>query len=77
VSVCDTPNYKLFTVNKNSEEMHLQIMADDEFVKTYFGKYPIIKVSFVCCGKVTSKTDSVNPCKKSIHQAFNKTSLPI
>jgi hypothetical protein len=68
-TVCDTPNYKLFTVNQNSE-MHLQIMADDEFVKTHFGKYPIINVSFLCSEDVTSTTDALNLCKKSIHEAF-------
>jgi hypothetical protein len=71
-TVCDTPNNKLFTVNQNSEEMHLQIMADDEFVKTHFGKYPIINVSFLCSEDVTSKTDALNLCKKSIHEAFKK-----
>jgi hypothetical protein len=70
--VCDTPNYELFTVNQNSEEMHLQIMDDDEFVKTHFGKYPIIKVSFLCSEEVTSKTDAVNLCKQSIHKAFQE-----
>jgi hypothetical protein len=47
-TVCDTPNNKLFTVNQNSEKMHLQITTDDKFVKTHFGKYLIIKVSFLC-----------------------------
>jgi hypothetical protein len=69
-TVCDTPNYKLFTVNQNSEEMHLQIMAHDEFVKTHFGKYPIINVSFLCSEDVTSETDALNLFKKSIHEAF-------
>lgn len=40
-SVNDAPNYKLFTTNKQ-----LQIMQDELFVKTHFGKYPVIKVSF-------------------------------
>jgi hypothetical protein len=71
-TVCDTPNYKLFTVNQNSEEMHLQIMAYDELVKTHFGKYPIIKASFLCSEQVTSRTDALNLCKKSIHEAFKK-----
>jgi hypothetical protein len=52
--------------------MHLQIMADDEFVKTHFGKYPIIKVGFLCSEEVTSKTDALNLCKKSIPEAFQK-----
>jgi hypothetical protein len=47
-------------------------MADDEFVKTHFGKYPIIKVSFLCSEEVTSKTDALNLCKKSIPEAFQK-----
>jgi Holliday junction resolvase-like predicted endonuclease len=69
-AVSDTPNYKLFTKNQNGEELDLEIMKDGEFVKTHFGKYPVINVNFLCNETVTSKTNALNLCKESIHRAF-------